>query len=136
MYANPHETCGATQIATIFIKRKLSLLLLYAFAQTLCLSGMPGQTVAQESESAFPDLQATSWNEADQLFRRDPRWLGGDGAYSVDLGGERVLWLFGDSFIADRKAVARNASQIVRNSVAIQTGYDPSKASVKFYWRA
>ena len=39
------------------------------------------------------------------LFGRGrPRWLGGDGAYSIDLGGDRTLWLFGDSFIATSDA--------------------------------
>ena len=27
------------------------------------------------------------WPEADTLFHSDPRWLGADGAFSVNLGG-------------------------------------------------
>ncbi|MEA2698994.1 MAG: hypothetical protein QOI66_3265, partial [Myxococcales bacterium] len=45
-------------------------------------------------------VTAAAWPDADALFRRDPRWLGGDAAFSVALGGDRILWLFGDSFIA------------------------------------
>ena len=30
-------------------------------------------------------------------------WYGGDGAYSIRLDDERVLWLFGDTFVADRE---------------------------------
>lgn len=77
---------------------------------------------------------ATAWPEANRLFRSDPRWLGGDAAFSIDLGGGRVLWLFGDSFVAAKAGQTRHQARMVRNSVAIQTGYDPSAASIKFYW--
>lgn len=75
----------------------------------------------------------TSWPEADKLFHADPRWLGGDGAFSTDLGNGRVLWMFGDSFVAPKAGATRGQSAFIRNSVAIQTGYDPSHASIKFY---
>lgn len=69
------------------------------------------------------------------LFHREPRWLGGDAAYSVPLGGDRTLWLFGDSFIATSDALERSESRLVRNSIAIQEGLDPSTASITFHWR-
>ncbi len=76
-----------------------------------------------------------SWPEADQLFRHDPSWIGGDAAYSVDLGGGRVLWLFGDSFIAKSPARSRADASFIRNSVAIQSGSaDPSAAQIAFAW--
>jgi len=89
------------------------------------------------AQSAEPGLtpHVEPWLQADQLFRSDPRWLGGDVAYSIDLGRERVLWLFGDSFIADLAGAQRGQATMVRNSVAIQTGYDPSRSSLKFYWK-
>lgn len=90
---------------------------------------------SQQSKFAFPRLTARSWQEADQLFRHDPRWLGGDVAYSIDLTSGRVLWLFGDSFIAKQRNGSRRNSVMIRNSVAIETGYDPARAKVKFYWR-
>jgi hypothetical protein len=77
---------------------------------------------------------ASPWPEADALFHRDPRWLGGDVAYSIDLGSERVLWLFGDTFVATSAAHVRRESVMVRNSIAIQTGYDPSRATIAFHW--
>jgi len=83
-----------------------------------------------------PAIRAEAWPEADAMFRRDPDWLGGDGAFSIDLGGDRTLWLFGDSLIATTEARVRRESEIVRNSIAIQTGRDPSTASVQFYWRS
>ena len=76
-----------------------------------------------------------SWPAADMLFRRDPRWLGGDGAYSCDLGDERSAWLFGDSFIAHSDTSRRADSTLVRNSVAVQTGRDPTTAQMQFAWR-
>lgn len=84
---------------------------------------------------APPRVHATLWPEADSLFHSDPRWIGGDGAYSVDLGNERTLWLFGDSFIANTPEALRAESRMVRNCVAIQTGRDPSNAFLEFHWR-
>lgn len=85
--------------------------------------------------SGLPTLRAEAWPEADALFQSDPRWLGGDAAYTVDLGDDRVLWLFGDSFIATSASRLRSESVMVRNSVAVQTGRDPSQAEAAFYWR-
>ncbi len=76
---------------------------------------------------------AAAWVEADQLFRHDASWVGGDAAYSVDLGNGRVLWLFGDSWIDPSGGHLRD--RMVSNSVAIQDGYDPSSAQIRFFWR-
>jgi len=92
------------------------------------------QAPASGQPRAFT-IAATAWPEADAMFRKDPRWLGGDDAYSVDLGGDRILWLFADSFVATSAAGTRRESVMVRNSLAIQHGRDPSLASIKFYWR-
>jgi hypothetical protein len=78
---------------------------------------------------------AAPWPEADKLFRSDARWLGADGAFSVNLGDGQVLWMFGDTFVARRGGDTRGTAAFVHNTVAIQTGYDPSRASIKFYWR-
>ena len=88
----------------------------------------------QAATEPYADLHAEPWVQADRLFRTDPRWLGGDAAYSIDLGRGRVLWLFGDSFIGRRAGAGRGKSTLVRNSAALETGYDPSRASLKFYW--
>ncbi|MDI1448484.1 hypothetical protein [Polyangium sp. 6x1] len=93
-----------------------------------------GALFAGCGESPAVEATATAWPEADALFHADPRWLGGDDAYAVDLGGGRVLWLFGDSFIATSDARVRRESRLVRNSIALQNGYDPSEASIAFFW--
>jgi hypothetical protein len=77
----------------------------------------------------------TPWPEADKLFHSDPRWLGADAAYSIDLGHGRVLWMFGDTFVATKPGQTRATAAFVRNTVAIQTGYNPSSATIQFYWR-
>lgn len=84
----------------------------------------------------FAVTGSAAWPEADALFRSDPRWLGADDAYSIDLGDDRVLWLFGDTFIATSDAHVRAESKLVRNSVALQTGRDPSSATIEFFWTA
>lgn len=76
------------------------------------------------------------WPEADRLFQRDASWIGGDGASSVDLGNGRVLWLFADSIVCVTPGCSRSSAELIRNSVAIQTGYDPSSATATFTWRS
>jgi len=80
------------------------------------------------------NLEATAWTDADHLFRSDPLWLGGDVASSIDLGRGRVLWVFGDSLIANKPGKTRRQSTFVHNSIAIETGYDPAHSSMKFFW--
>ncbi len=80
-------------------------------------------------------VTATAWPEADALFHRDPQWLGGDDAYSIDLGEGRVAWFFGDSFVAPTVLGERRGTTMVRNSMGIQTGYDPTSATFKAYWQ-
>jgi hypothetical protein len=91
-------------------------------------------TVAVLGCSNGPALYSEPWPEANALFLDDPRWIGGDGAYSVDLGGDRVLWLFGDSYIALDDERRRDTSVMVRNSLAVQTGYDPTRAFIRYYY--
>lgn len=87
------------------------------------------------ARDTVPAITGASWPEADALFRADPRWLGGDGALSVPLGGDRALWLFGDSFVAKTPANVRRESELVRNTLAIQEGMDPTSAKMTFVWR-
>lgn len=96
-----------------------------------------GCAVTPRASSDVPQdivITAEPWPEANLLFKKDARWLGGDGASSVDLGQGRVLWLFGDSFIGRDASRDRFDAFIVRNSIAVQQGYDPSSASITFYW--
>jgi hypothetical protein len=83
-----------------------------------------------------PPVMATNWPEADALFHSDPRFLGADGAYTVDLGNDRTLWLFGDTFLARTPGGTASDALFLRNTAAIQTGRDPSRALMEFAWGA
>jgi hypothetical protein len=100
------------------------LLVLLALAVVSCLS--IGCIASGPTGRAF--------GEAERLFHQDPRWLGGDGALSVRLSDNRILWLFGDTFVAISDARVRTESKLVRNTIALQTGKDPRIASVSFMW--
>ena len=82
-------------------------------------------------------FHATPWQEADFLFRGDRQWVGGDGAYSIDLENGSVLWLFADSVIDPSASHSRKSDNatMISNTVAIQKGYDPSTAEITFYWQ-
>lgn len=88
---------------------------------------------AQPVDMSRYEITAKAEPIADQYFKNDRVWRGADGAGSIDLGNRRVLWLFGDSFISGDWTGARNGA-MVRNSVAIQQGYDLA-APVKYNWR-
>ena len=110
------------------------------FGIVFVLVGLGLSPAGNAFESFIPEslsyrISAQRWEEADKIFRSDSHWLGGDGAISVDLGHGRVLWLFGDSFIDLSGSGERRTSDLVRNSIAIQTGYDPTNAEIQFYWR-
>jgi hypothetical protein len=89
---------------------------------------------AQLAAPSAPDLEARAWPEADRLFHSDPAWLGGDAAVSVPLGPQRVLWLFGDSFVGRPGQVDRRGARMVRNSVAIQDGRAPERSRLTFHY--
>ena len=89
---------------------------------------------ASSERAEVPSWLEAAWPEADMLFQRDRHWVGGDGASSVDLGNGRVLWLFGDSWIDPTGRASRNGATMVSNALAIQRGYDPSRAEAEFFW--
>jgi hypothetical protein len=99
------------------------------------LAGLPAGRCGDGRSEAPWHIEAERWAEAEAIFHSDSRWLGGDGATSVDLGSNRILWLFGDSFVAPPGVHERKSSALVRNSIAVQTGYDPAGASMAFAWK-
>jgi hypothetical protein len=91
-------------------------------------------TVRQPGSAEVPCYDATAWSAADLLFRRDPRWLGADGAGSVELGRGRTLWLFSDTWIDPSGRGSRRGARMVSNTLAIQSGQNPTTATVSFHW--
>jgi hypothetical protein len=79
-------------------------------------------------------ISIESPDSTNQFFKKDPLWRGADGAASVDMGNGKILWLFSDTFICADSSKSRNKSTIIRNSIAIQDGYNINNASVQFYW--
>ena len=114
---------------------KYHLRICWIFCLLALLLGCANTTSGVIQSTPDFSIAAEPWPEADKLFRSDPHWLGSDDAYSIDLGNGHVLWLFGDSFITPDGVGNRNNSTLVRNSVAIQKSYNPSLASIRFYWR-
>jgi len=90
---------------------------------------------AESIDSSVTGTRFEPWQKADKLFRSDPQWRGGDSAYSVSLGGEQILWLFGDSFVGRGSGQGRKGRKMVRNTIAVQEGLDPTKATLQFYWK-
>jgi len=97
-----------------------------------CLLG----AIAASPEEIALKASAVGWPEANRIFHTDYRWKGSDAAYSIDLGHGRVLWLFGDAFIAYKKPYLRrnDCMAFIRNCVAIQNGYDPIVATMEYFW--
>ncbi|HEY3450323.1 MAG TPA: hypothetical protein VGK67_28465 [Myxococcales bacterium] len=101
------------------------------------LDGGPVAIPPDASDSACVPAKtytAKAWPEADALFRQSDRWTGADAAYSVDLGNDRILWLFGDTFVSKTPGSGRAGAFFPHNTVGIQVGRDPSKATMTFYW--
>jgi hypothetical protein len=116
-----------------FTFRILFWIVLNLLAPVLLRAGSASENNDQGHQEFY--IEAHRWTEAEKMFRSDPRWLGGDGATSIDLGNGRILWLFGDSFIDPSGSGVRRTSDLVRNSIAIQTGYDPTNAEMAFFWK-
>jgi hypothetical protein len=100
-----------------------------------------GGARAPAGDAAGETLKVTTWPEATARFRGKGPWLGADSAYSIDLRSDRVLWLFGDTFIDPARDGSRTngPNQFVRNSVALQTPaanatrYDLSRSDLQFF---
>jgi hypothetical protein len=92
------------------------------------------EAIAPPRAASVPCFEASAWREADALFHRDPHWVGADVASSVDLGGGRTLWLFGDTWIDSSGTGTRRGARMVSNSVAIQSGTDPVTSAITFSW--
>lgn len=68
------------------------------------------------------------------LFLNSSGWIGGDGNYSVSLGGDTTLWLHGDTFLGEIKGGVRcEGFKIANNTISLQKGYEPATASMKFF---
>lgn len=85
---------------------------LVALVPLVCGAGPP----VVKSAAPAPDLDA--------LFDRADGWIGGDGAYSVQMSPRRTLWLFSDTWVGKIRDGRRTDATIVNNSVGVQEGAD------------
>jgi hypothetical protein len=75
--------------------------------------------------------------EFEKSFRQnDDGWVGGDCAFSLPLSNNRVLWLFGDSFVQNKTLSSQHGAALINNSIAIQQGNLLKESdSLHFYWK-
>jgi Domain of unknown function (DUF4185) len=72
---------------------------------------------AEAGDFSFRVSVAPEWN---QMFQRTNGWLGADVAYSVPLGSDKTLWLFGDTFVGRIMGGKRTSATMIHSSIAIQ----------------
>jgi DNA-binding winged helix-turn-helix (wHTH) protein len=82
-----------------------------------------------------PSVSVTRWPEADALFHRDARWLGGTVGPSVDLGAGRVAWFFGNSYVSEKPGQSRVDASYISNAIGIQQGYFAPTATLEVFWQ-
>lgn len=70
----------------------------------------------------------------DRLFERTTGFIGSDCGYTIEIGHERTLWLFGDTFIGEVRGHRRVNAQMVHNSIAVLNGMQPDESRFHFYW--
>ncbi len=80
-----------------------------------------------------PEIRVEALPSYDALFERSQGWTGADGAYSVPLTENVVVWLFGDTWVGAVREGKHVDAGIVNNSVAIQTGLHPPAVSLDFF---
>ena len=70
----------------------------------------------------------------EELFSNRRGWIGADAVYSVAVAPDRIIWLFGDTFVGRIEGGRRVDTVIVNNSVAVQTGISPGKGGIEFHF--
>ncbi|HEY9843015.1 MAG: DUF4185 domain-containing protein [Candidatus Sericytochromatia bacterium] len=85
---------------------------------------LTGQTDPTRLSGRAPDIESHF-----QPFATG--WTGADGLYSIALGPQRHLWLFGDTLIGSRQGAGRTIASMPRNSLAVQTN-----GQWRFFWRS
>ena len=114
----------------------------YLLLASVFLAACTQQTPQPDTQEQPAQLSAEPWHEADRLFADNPdtpQWKGADVANSIALDAERVLWVFGDTLLAEPGANRCDRfgdfNILVHNSLALQHGTDPTTARIRHYWR-
>ena len=99
------------------MNRQLPLVGLFLVA--LALAEWENKLTAADAPVVLKAEPAPEW---DAKFGGKEGWIGGDGVYSVVLGPQRVLFLFGDTLIGTVKDDKRAGAALVNNTVAVLSG--------------
>jgi len=83
--------------------------------------------------SAKPVVRVSLLPSYDSLFETREGWTGADGAYTVPLSQNAILWLFGDTWWGRIRDGRHVDAAIVNNSIAVQEGLLPADAGLQFY---
>lgn len=110
----------------IRIKNKFIWLTLLLLSVSLfsCSTLLPGKYTAVVSQGqclpVFPDKDG---------------WYGGDGAYSIKLDNERILWLFGDTFVAPEEGRKDRITMdvILGTTLAISTCSPDNEFKIQYH---
>ncbi len=106
------------------LRRLISLALLFCLLVASCASGPEVLSGSLSSPTrcipAFPDRDG---------------WYGGDGAYSIRLDDRRVLWLFGDTFVAKQEGRRdrRGMKVVLGTTLAISTCTAESGFRIRYF---
>jgi hypothetical protein len=113
------------------------LLAVFAILVAACAQSPPRPHTADSAARII----AEPWHEADRLFFENPdtpEWKGADVANSVALDTERVLWVFGDTLLAEPGVNSCDRfgqfDILVHNSLAVQQGTDPTTGKIRHFW--
>lgn len=107
-------------------RMKIGSFIIFLLFYNIC-TGQPFDTTRYNIKVEIP-------GETNKYFTNDAVWRGADGAASVDLENGKVIWLFSDGFICKDSSRSRKNSWMIRNSIAIQDGYDLKTAKIRYYW--
>lgn len=97
------------------------------------VSVFAGEPRGMRAEKKLVVIRADRDPELDRMFRNCSPWIGGDAADSVALGGGRILWLFGDSYLGSEEGARRKIVTMIRNALAIQEGTAPERPRLRFF---
>lgn len=68
-------------------------------------------------------------------FNYTEGWLGADDAYSIPIGPNKSVWLFGDTFVGDADTKLRSQSKtMIHNSVGISECEQGMNCTLKYFW--
>lgn len=81
-----------------------------------------------------PALKVEEANDYNRLFATTSGWTGADGAYSIALTDKKILWLYGDTWVGKIRNNKHVDAVLINNSLAIQNGTNPKKASVNYFF--